>query len=196
MRVPLYTSLCRERRTFDTPVTEACIAMEDLQEKMLAVDTSELDVMPESSGPVPPADIGTGPSGQVEINEPWEFPAEAPIRKSTIRCNLLNVSGNHCNDKPFGKWHAFRKHLQIFHDKENCPEWPKGKDTKPVGFEHMEEGSGPMVYCWSVLYAHFSIEAEFSPQGGQLRRKGYGKEDVQHPLGRRKQRPHQRTARQ
>ena len=162
MRIPLlpYSRPFREHR--DSPLTEACIALEDLQEKMLTTDLSKLEVMPKSSDPFfSAADLGSGPSGAVVVNEPHEVGHEAKDaeKASTIRCNLPRkdpYSGN-CQNKIFGKWDAFRKHLAEFHDEENCPEWPAGKKTKPVGYEHMEEGTGKMVRCWSVSQVCYSI---------------------------------------
>ena len=147
--------------------------MENLQEKLLTVDLSKLNVMPKSSDPDPPtADLGSGPSGAVVVHEPQEGPADADdaVKVSTIKCNLpMTENRGNCNNKVFGKWDAFRKHLDEFHDKENWPEWPEGKKTKPVGYEHMEEGTGPMVRCWSVSQAFSSMVLIFTAGEGNAR---------------------------
>ena len=89
-------------------------------------------------------------------DEPVKYPAEVDrVKKQKMACRLPFKKDGimPCPHPTFTHFDALKKHFNKEHSEAQKPKWTKKRGGKPVGYEDVEEDTGPMVMCRSVSSA-------------------------------------------
>lgn len=138
----------------DSPLSPAVDNMAALAALLTQTDLSGLREIPEQDK----ASFAiSGSSNALTLaDEPVKYPAEVDrVKKQKMACRLpFKKDGiTPCPHPTFTHFDALKKHFNKEHSEAQKPKWTKKRGGKPVGYEDVEEDTGPMVMCRSVSSA-------------------------------------------
>ena len=138
----------RDNNLVDSALSLAVDMMDALTKMMHKADMSSLQEIPEQDK----ASLAiSGSSNAMTLaDEPCKYSAGVEReKKPKIPCRLPFKSDKvtPCHHPSFTHFDALKKHFYKEYSEEQRPEWTKKKGGKPVGYEDMEEDTGPLVKC-------------------------------------------------
>ena len=135
----------------DSPLSPAVDNMEALADMLIQTDLSGLQEIPEEDKTS--FAISGSSNAPTLADEPYKHCAEVErVKKPKMACRLpFKKDGTTpCHHPTFTRFDAMKKHFKKDHSEAQQPKWTKERGGKPVGYEDIQEDTGPMVMCRSV----------------------------------------------